>query len=95
MPESNNAMLSKYYDILPAAAERWTMERRKSPRMDLILKVRYRSKEDFREALIRGISEVGIFLATNAPFDVGYQFFSRSIFRRRRGSYGESARWFG
>ena len=95
MPESNNAMLSEYYDILPAAAERWTMERRKSPRMDLILKVRYRSKEDFREALIRSISEVGIFLATNAACDVGSQFFSRSIFRRRRGSYGESARWFG
>lgn len=67
-------MLSTYYDILPAAAEKWTMGRRKSPRMDLILKVRYRSKEDFREALIRSISEVGIFLATNAPFDVGYQF---------------------
>jgi len=50
------------------------MERRKSPRMDVILKVRYRSKEDFQEALIRSISEVGVFLATSAPFDVGYHF---------------------
>ena len=50
------------------------MERRKSPRMEVILKVRYRSKEDFQEALIRSISEVGVFLATNAPFDVGYRF---------------------
>jgi uncharacterized protein (TIGR02266 family) len=67
-------MLSRYYDILSPAAERLTMERRKSPRMDVILKVRYRSKEDFQEALIRSISEVGVFLATTVPFDVGYQF---------------------
>lgn len=50
------------------------MERRKSPRMDVILKVRYVSKQDFQEALIRSISEMGVFLTTNAPFDVGYQF---------------------
>ncbi|HVO84639.1 MAG TPA: PilZ domain-containing protein [Syntrophobacteria bacterium] len=61
------------------------MERRKSPRMDVILKVRYRSKEDFQEALIRSISGVGVFLATKAPFDVGYQFLLEIHLPRKKG----------
>jgi len=64
------------------------MERRKSPRMDVILKVRYRSKEDFQEALIRSISELGVFLATNAPLDVGYQFFLEIHLRQKKGIIG-------
>ena len=33
------------------------------------------SREDFQEALIRSISDVGVFLGTGAPFAVGCQFF--------------------
>ena len=49
-------------------------DRRRSPRMDVVLKVRFQSKEDFQEALIHNISEVGVYLATETPFEVGYQF---------------------
>ena len=49
-------------------------DRRRSPRLDVVLKVRFQSKEDFQEALIRNISLVGVYLATDTPFDVGYQF---------------------
>ena len=50
-------------------------DRRRSPRMDVVLKVRFQSKEDFQEALIHNISQVGVYLATDTPFNVGYQFF--------------------
>jgi len=50
------------------------MERRKSPQMDVILKVRHALKEDFQEALIRSISDVSVFLGTGAPFAVGCEF---------------------
>ena len=49
-------------------------DRRSSPRLDVILKVRFERKEDFQEALIHNISQVGVYLATDRPFDVGYQF---------------------
>ena len=49
-------------------------DRRRSPRMDVVLKVRFQSKEDFQEALIHNISQVGVYLATDKPFNVGYQF---------------------
>ena len=49
-------------------------DRRKSPRLDVILKVRFERKEDFQEALIHNISQLGVYLATDRPFDVGYQF---------------------
>ena len=49
-------------------------DRRTSPRLDVILKVRFESKEDFQEALIHNISQMGVYLATDRPFDVGYQF---------------------
>jgi uncharacterized protein (TIGR02266 family) len=42
--------------------------------MDVVLRVRFQSKEDFQEALIQNISQVGVYLATGTPFDVGYQF---------------------
>jgi hypothetical protein len=61
----------------------------------VILKARYRSKQDFQEALIRSISQVAVFLATNAPFDVGYQFSLEIHLPQKKGIIRESARWFG
>ena len=49
-------------------------DRRRSPRVDVVLKVRFQSKEDLQEALIQNISQVGVYLATDTPFDAGYQF---------------------
>ena len=49
-------------------------DRRSSPRLDVILKVRFERKEDFQEALIHNISQMGVYLATDRPFDVGSQF---------------------
>ena len=49
-------------------------DRRTSPRLDVILKVRFERKKDFQEALIHNISQMGVYLATDRPFDVGYQF---------------------
>ena len=49
-------------------------ERREGPRFDVVLKAHYETKEDFQDALIHSISEVGVYLATDAPFDVGYKF---------------------
>ncbi|MEJ2363703.1 MAG: TIGR02266 family protein [Deltaproteobacteria bacterium] len=49
-------------------------DRRNSPRLDVILRVRFERKEDFQEALIHNISQLGVYLATDRPFDVGYQF---------------------
>ena len=48
-------------------------DRRKSPRLDVVLKVRFETKEDFQDALIQNISQMGVYLATDDPFDVGYQ----------------------
>ncbi len=56
------------------AEDKGMEDRRRSPRMDVVLKVRFQSKEDFQEALIHNISEVGVYLATETPFEVGYQF---------------------
>lgn len=49
-------------------------DRRSSPRLDVVLKVRFEKKEDFQEALVHNISQMGVYLATDRPFDVGYQF---------------------
>jgi len=49
-------------------------DRRISPRLDVILKVRFATKEDFQEALIHNISQMGVYLATDSPFDVGSKF---------------------
>jgi len=49
-------------------------DRRSTPRLDVILKVRFATKEDFQEALIHNISQMGVYLATDTPFDVGYKF---------------------
>lgn len=49
-------------------------DRRSSPRLDVVLKVRFERKEDFQEALIHNINQMGVYLATDRPFDVGYQF---------------------
>jgi uncharacterized protein (TIGR02266 family) len=42
--------------------------------MDLVLKVRFETKEDFQEALIHNISQMGVYLATDTPFDLRHQF---------------------
>ena len=47
---------------------------RRSPRLDVVLKVRFETKEDFQEALIHNISQMGVYLVTDTPFDVAYQF---------------------
>jgi len=49
-------------------------DRRRSPRLDVVLKVRFETSADFQDALIQNISQTGVYLATDAPFDVGYQF---------------------
>ena len=49
-------------------------DRRKGPRFDVVLQAYYETKEDFRDALIHSISEVGVYLTTDVPFDVGYRF---------------------
>jgi len=49
-------------------------DRRRSPRLDVVLKVCFETREDFQDALIHNISQTGVYLATDAPFDVGYQF---------------------
>jgi uncharacterized protein (TIGR02266 family) len=49
-------------------------DRRGSPRLDVVLKVRFDRKEDFQNALIHNINQTGVYLATDAPFDVGHQF---------------------
>lgn len=49
-------------------------DRRGSPRIEVILKAHFQSKEDFQEALIHNIGRSGVYLATDTPFDVGYQF---------------------
>ena len=48
--------------------------RRKSTRLDVVLKARFETEEEFQEALIRNLSLGGLFLATESPFDVGYKF---------------------
>ena len=50
-------------------------DRRKSPRLDVVLKVRFETEEDLQDALIHNISQMGMYLATDTPFDVGYRFF--------------------
>ncbi len=49
-------------------------DRRRSPRLDVVLKVRFETKEDLQNALIHNISQMGMYLATDTPFDVGYRF---------------------
>ena len=41
-------------------------DRRKGPRFDVVLQAYYETKEDFRDALIHSISEVGVYLTTDA-----------------------------
>jgi uncharacterized protein (TIGR02266 family) len=61
-------------------------EQRRSPRFDVVLKVRYETREDFQEALLHSLSQVGLYLATDAPFDVGYQFGIEIILPESRGT---------
>jgi uncharacterized protein (TIGR02266 family) len=60
-------------------------DRRKSPRFDVVLRARFKSKEQFQEAYIQSLSPGGLFLATDSPFDVGYQFVLEIHLPRQRG----------
>lgn len=63
------------YTLPPSAEKDAAMQdRRSSPRLDVVLKVRFETREDFQDALIHNISQTGVYLAMDAPFDVGYQF---------------------
>ena len=50
-------------------------DRRRSPRLEVVLKVRFETEEDLQDALIHNISQMGMYLATDTPFDAGYRFF--------------------
>jgi uncharacterized protein (TIGR02266 family) len=63
------------YTLPPSAEKDAAMQDRRSiPRLDVVIKVRFERNEDFQEALIHNISQMGVYLATDRPFDVGYQF---------------------
>jgi uncharacterized protein (TIGR02266 family) len=49
-------------------------ERRETPRYEVVLKVRYETEEAFQDAVIHNLSPGGLYLTTQAPFDVGYEF---------------------
>lgn len=49
-------------------------ERRGTPRYEVVLKVRYDTKEALQDAVIHNLSSGGLYLTTQAPFDVGYEF---------------------
>jgi Tfp pilus assembly protein PilZ len=49
-------------------------ERRKHPRYQVALRVRYETKKAFQNAVTQNISFGGLYVATETPFDVGHQF---------------------
>jgi len=49
-------------------------ERRKCPRFEVVLKARFETDLQFQEALVRSLCSGGLFLSTESPFDVGFQF---------------------
>lgn len=50
------------------------VERRVTPRYEVVLKVRYETDEAFKDAAIHNLSTGGLYLATQTPFDVGSEF---------------------
>ena len=60
-------------------------DRRKRPRFDVVLRARFQTEEEFHEAFIRNLSPDGLFLATDSPFDVGYQFGLEIHLPRKKG----------
>ena len=49
-------------------------ERRGTPRYEVVLKVRYETEQEFRDALIHNLSSGGVYLATQNPFAIGSEF---------------------
>ena len=49
-------------------------EHRVAPRYEVVLKIRYETDKEFQGAVIKNLSAGGLYLATEAPFDVGHEF---------------------
>jgi len=49
-------------------------ERRRSPRYEVVLKVRFETKKAFQDAIVHSLSSDGLYLVTEDPFDVGRKF---------------------
>jgi uncharacterized protein (TIGR02266 family) len=49
-------------------------ERRRSPRYEVVLKLRYETEEAFGDTVIRSLSSGGLYLSTQTPFNVGSEF---------------------
>jgi Tfp pilus assembly protein PilZ len=49
-------------------------ERRRSPRYEVVLKVRFQTKKAFQDAIVHSLSSDGLYLVTDDPFDVGRRF---------------------
>ena len=49
-------------------------ERRKCTRFDVVLKAKFETEIQFQEAVVRSLCSDGLFLETESPFDVGFQF---------------------
>jgi uncharacterized protein (TIGR02266 family) len=50
-------------------------ERRKGPRVDVLLRAYFDTMEQLKEALVCSLSPGGLYLTTDKPFDIGSQFF--------------------
>ncbi|MBW2319126.1 MAG: hypothetical protein BBJ60_12120 [Desulfobacterales bacterium S7086C20] len=49
-------------------------EHRESPRYEVVLKVRYETEKALRDAVIHNLSSGGLYLTTQNPLAVGYEF---------------------
>lgn len=49
-------------------------ERRRTPRCEVVLRVRFQNKRAFTDAVAHSLGVGGLFLATDNPFDVGHRF---------------------
>lgn len=49
-------------------------ERRRNPRYEVVLKIRYETDEAFGDTVIQSLSSGGLYLSTQTPFNVGSQF---------------------
>jgi Tfp pilus assembly protein PilZ len=49
-------------------------ERRRSPRYEVVLRVRFETKKAFQDAIVHSLSSDGLYLVTEDPFDVGRKF---------------------
>ena len=46
-------------------------DRRKAPRVDVVLKVHYEREQEFQESLLHNLSPGGLYLETETPLDIG------------------------